>query len=444
MKGDIFMSVKNINRASVLEKLVRKEIKQKQAAQILGVTVRQMRRLVKRYQVEGASGLVHKARGRESNNKVNREKLDRAIEVIKDKYWDFGPTLAHEKLVEDHEFTVSLSRLRREMIKVGLWKPKRRKKRVIHQLRERRPCFGELIQLDGSPHDWFEGRAPKCNLNVAIDDATSTPFFEFSPSETTQGYFSLVEKYFYKYGLPISFYTDKHSVFQVNTPTKLAHKKPSNNEAFEGLTQFSRACKQLDIELIPANTPQAKGRVERINGILQDRLVKDLRLRNISTIEEANNYLPEFTGKYISRFAVSARSKVNMHRQLPKGLDLSKILSCRETRVLSKNLTFQYDGSTYQIKTKRSAYALRKMVVVIRERYDGVVTVWDNRDKMLEYTVAQKVDKIRDTSSKELNRLVDEILIQKTQLIPMTRNPWESDPSNFEEQSLYYKPKGAV
>ena len=177
--------------------------------------------------------------------------MDQAITIIKNQYKDFGPSLAHEKLIENHGFQISITTLRTAMIVTKLWKPKQRKKAKIYQLRERRACFGELIQLDGSPHDWFEGRGPRCNLNVIIDDATNICSAKFSKSETTHDYFDLLEEYIKQYGIPMAIYVDKHSVFRVNTPSTF--KKPNKYDQYEGLTQFGRACRELDIELIFAN-----------------------------------------------------------------------------------------------------------------------------------------------------------------------------------------------
>ena len=444
MKGNIAMSNTEIFQVEILEKLKRREIKQKKAADILSLSVRQVKRKLRAYKLDGAISLVHRARGKTSNNKISQKILDQAVQIVKDKYWDFGPTLAHEKLVEEDSFSLSLSRLRQEMISVSLWQPKVRRNLAVHRLRERRACFGELIQLDGSPHDWFEGRAPRCNLNVAIDDATGKSFLELSPTETTQSYFRLIEHYLLEFGMPRAIYADKHSIFQVNHSGSLDHKKPSKSDPTEGLTQFGRAMKELNIELIPANSPQAKGRVEKINGTFQNRLVKELRLRHIASIEEANLFLPTFTRQYSAKFAVKARSNIDMHRKLPKGLDLPKILCIKEKRVLSKNLTCQYGNIIFQIQTKRSSYALRKMVVTIRERYDGTVTIWDDRDKLLEYTTIKKTMRQKEVSSKEINRLMDDILIEQARGTYQKKNPWESNPVDFEGQSLYYKPVGAV
>lgn len=444
MEGIVIMSKKEVDQIEVFEKLKKKAITQKQASQLLNLSVRQIKRKLREYRQYGAASLVHKGRGKPSNNKIDQQAVDAAITIVKDTYWDFGPTLAHEKLTENQVCDFGLSKLRAEMIAVGLWQPKRRRKLKVHELRERRTCFGELSQLDGSPHDWFEGRAPYCNLNVLIDDATNIPMLEFSETETTQSYFSLLELYFVQYGLPRAIYADRHSIFQVNTPTNLDYKKPKHSSEHEGLTQFGRAMNELGIALIPANSPQAKGRVEKLNATLQNRLVKELRLRNICSIKEANQYLPEFTKTFVARFSVPARSNVDMHRQLPAGIDLMKILCVKEQRYLSKSLTFQYKTTIYQIKTQRSAYALRKTLVIICERFDGSVTIWDTKGTQLEFVTMRKVIHKPEISAKELNGEVDAILSKQTQERYMKRNPWESDPEDFEKPNLYQKPMGRM
>jgi transposase len=443
MKGDITMSVQTISRAGVLEKLIRKEIKQKKAAKILGLSVRQIKRLVRQYKVEGLEGLIHKGKGKTSNNKADQKKLDLAIEIIKDHYLDFNPTLAHEKLVENHHFSYSLSRLRSEMIKVKLYQPKKRKKAVIYQSRERRAARGELVQLDGSPHKWFEDRAASCNLNVVVDDATGRPFLEFSRSETTQSYFKFLENYISRFGLPAAIYTDRHVIFSNNKSPNLDYRKPSKEDNRHGLTQFGRAMKELGIEHILASTPQAKGRVEKLNLTLQDRLVKEMRLKGISSIEEGNAFLPEFTKKYIDKFSVEPRSKVNMHHRLSRAIDLSKILCVKKVRVLSKNLTCQYKNTLYQIKSNKSAYRLRRMAVTVTKRYDGTVNIFDSKNKPLTFSSLKILKKPRVVHSKQINKTVDGILIKRSQQDRLKKNPWASNPDEFDSQSVY-KPLGTI
>lgn len=444
MIGDIVMSKREINQVEIFEKLKRREIKQGKAGNILGLSIRQIQRKLKKYKLDGAKSLIHKSRGKVSNNKISQEKLDKAIILIRDNYWDFGPTLAHEKLVENHDFHISLSSVRQEMIRTGIWKARKRRKAHVHQLRERRACFGELIQLDGSPHDWFEGRDSKCNLNVIADDATNTFSIKFSKTETTQDYFKLLEEYIQKHGLPRAIYADKHSIFRVNTPSNLDLRKPSKANKYEGLTQFGRACRQLGIELIFASTAQAKGRVERVNKTLQDRLVKEMRLENISSIKDANDFVPKYMRKFNKKFSKPPKSKVDMHRKLNKDTDLSNILCIKDTRTVSKNLTFQFNNTIFQIKTKRSAFTLRKTQVTILQRYDGSIKILDYRNKKLKHETIKLLPSIKTTTAKQLNSKLDDILISEARRNYKKRNPWESSFDELTKDNLFYKPNGAV
>ena len=280
----IAMTQKAIDRLSVIQQVVNRQLRQREAAVQLGLSIRQVKRLVARFRQEGPPGLVSRHLGRRPGNALSKAVRQEIMGLVHERYADFGPTLACEKLVEQHGYRLSVETLRQWMIAEGLWKPKKRKAARIHQRRPRRPCPGELVQIDGSPHDWFEGRGPCCTLIVFIDDATSKLMaLHFVPAETTWAYLQTLRVYLAKYGRPVALYSDKHSIFRVNYPER------------EGeLTQFTRALKTLDIEPIHANTPQAKGRVERANQTLQDRLVKELRLAGISDIEAANAFLPTF------------------------------------------------------------------------------------------------------------------------------------------------------
>lgn len=428
MKENISMSVAEINQIEILEKLLRKEIKQKRASQILGLSVRQIQRKLHRYKLHGTKSLAHKSRGRVSNNKVKQVVLDQAINLIKAKYVDFAPTLACEKLSENHQLKLSVERLRQEMAKVGLWKVHTRKRASYHGLRERRACSGELIQIDGSPHDWFEGRAPRCNLSAIIDDATGRIMLSFSKVETAKDYFKLLKQYFKKYGLPLAIYSDRHSIFKVSTPSNLDYKLPikdKENSEHIGLTQFGRAMKELGIELIFANSPQAKGRVERLNQTLQDRLVKELRLKNISSIDEANAFCEEFCKGFDLRFTEEPRSGVNMHRKINKRIDLESILCLKEQRILSKNLTLQYENKIYQIKTDKAncSYRLRRSTVTVCDLCDENIVIKDHQGNKLDYYTLKKLVKNKATSSKELNAELDLLINNKTQ--KKAQYPWE-------------------
>ena len=360
------MSQRERDRAGVIRQVVEQRLRQKDAARQLGLSVRQIKRLVQRYRAEGAAGLISRHRGRRPNNQIAPAVRQEILELVRSRYAGFGSTLACEKLLELHQYKLSVETLRQWMIEADLWKPRARKRVRIHQRRVRRPCRGELVQIDGSPHDWFEGRGPRCTLIVFIDDATSELLaLRFAPAETTQAYMETLGVYLRQHGRPVAFYSDKHSIFRVNHPDR------------EGeLTQFTRALKALDIEPIHANTPQAKGRVERANLTLQDRLVKELRLQGISDIDTANAFLPRFIQRYNRRFAVSPQNPNDAHRPLLHGAEeLALILCLQYTRTLSRNLTFQFKNREYQLQGQGKGYRLRGTSVTLCEAFDGSVTV---------------------------------------------------------------------
>jgi transposase len=371
------MSQGEWSRLEVVQGVKQKRLRQREAAELLGLTERQIKRLCKLYEEEGASGLISKRRGRPSNNRLAEKTVKKARELLRTHYHDFGPTLAHEKLTIKG-VSLSVEAVRQLMIAEGLWQVRRAPRPVIHQLRERRARVGELIQIDGSPHDWFEGRAPKCTLLVFVDDATSQLMhLQFVEAETTFNYFAGVRSYIEEFGKPLAFYSDKFSVFRVNIPNALTG---------TGLTQFGRALKELKIELICAHSPQAKGRVERANQTLQDRLTKELRLLGISSVAEANAYLPTFIKEYNARFGVTPRCAESAHRPLQKGEDLDRVLTLSERRTLSKNLTLSYNKVIYQIQTKRAAYTMRSAHVEVRETSSGEITI-EYKGRPLEHTV---------------------------------------------------------
>ncbi|HHH39046.1 MAG TPA: ISNCY family transposase [Sedimenticola sp.] len=360
------MTQKAVDRLEVIQRVVSRQLRQKEAARQLGLSVRQVKRLVARFKGEGAAGLVSRHLGRRPGNALSDAVRREVLGLVRTHYADFGPTLACEKLAACHGHKLSAETLRQWMIAEGLWKPKVRKSARIHQRRPRRPCRGELVQIDGSPHDWFEGRGPRCTLIVFIDDATSELMaLHFAPAETTQAYMETLRGYLARHGRPVAFYSDKHSIFRVNNPDH------------EGeLTQFTRALKTLDIEPIHANTPQAKGRVERANQTLQDRLVKELRLAGIFDIDSANAFLPGFLNDYNQRFAVPPQNPTDAHRPVlhdPQELDL--IFSLHAHRKLSKNLTLQYKNREYQLTGQGKGYRLRGAQVTVCEAFDGSVTL---------------------------------------------------------------------
>lgn len=413
MEEILAMSTKELTRLEVLQRLKEKRLQQKEAAQLLGLSVRQVKRLWRQYRKGGAKGLVSKKRGQASNHRLDAGVVQQVLDLLKEKYADFGPTLAHEKLVEVDRLQLSRESVRKLMIEEGLWKPRRVKKAEVHQLRERRACFGELIQIDGSDHPWFEERGERCTLLVFIDDATGQlGELWFVPEETFFGYCEAARHYFEHYGKPLTFYSDRHGIFRVNQPQPLG--------MTSGLTQFGRAMQELDIQIICAHSPQAKGRVERVIQTLQDRLVKELRLRSISTIEAGNAFLPEFRADFNRRFAVPARSTQDAHRPLLPSNNLDLILTHQQTGVLSNNLTVQYHKVIYQIQTERPTYALRKAPVTICENVKGEVTIL-YKNNPLSYTTYKKLPPQAEVvDTKQLQH------IRPLPKPPATNHPWRT------------------
>lgn len=407
------MSAKELSRLEVMQRLSGKRMSQKEAGKILGLSTRQIKRLLKRYRQDGAAGLVSRHRGRKANNRLSEEVKRKALNLLKTKYQDFGPTLAHEKLVEKDKFKLSDESVRKLMIAEGLWKARKAKKVVVHQLRARRACFGELVQIDGSPHDWFEGRAERCTLLVFIDDATGKLLqLLFVESESFFSYAQTAEAYFRQSGKPVAFYSDKHGIFRVNVPS---------TGTGTALTQFGRAMQELDIQIICANTPQAKGRVERVIQTLQDRLPKEMRLRKICSWTAGNAYLPEFLADFNQRFAEEPRSDVNAHRPLSPKDELARILSWQETRCLSKNLTLQFYKTVYQIHSKRPSYTLRKAQVTVCVNANEEISILYN-GKSLPFTIFnQQASQAEIVSAKHLDQALHKV---RTSTIPAPDHPW--------------------
>jgi len=405
------MNKKELSRLEIMQRIEQKRLTQKKAAQLLGLSVRHVKRLYRAYREQGAPGLVSKRRGQPSNNRLDAALIQEVSDLIYARYRDFGPTLAHEKLTEVHGLRLSRESVRRIMIAVGLWQPKRAKKVRIHQMRERRACFGELVQIDGSDHDWFEGRGPRCTLLVYIDDATGLLMeLWFVPTETFFAYCEATQHYLERYGKPVAFYSDKHSIFRVNQARPLG--------LTSGLTQFGRAMLELDIQLICANTPQAKGRIERANQTLQDRLVKELRLRGISDIDSANRYLPEFRADFNRRFAVAPRSNHDAHRPLLPSENLTVILTRQETRTLSRNLTLQFNNVIYQIHSERPVYALRNAKVTVCQNAKGEVTILYKNQPLSFSIYQQPIRQAEIVDTKTLDRRI------RNPKPPSPHHPW--------------------
>jgi hypothetical protein len=373
MKNTIIgMTQKDLAKYQVIKNLIAKLINGTDAAKQLSLSVRQVKRLKASVMIDGAKGIVHRLRSRASNHRTDPELYKKAKDLIENLYPDFGPVLVHEKLAEVHKLDIGPAATRNLMIKEKIWLPEKRKRNQQYRAqRERKDCLGEMIQFDGCYHKWFEGRDEECCLLSGIDDATSRPTkLKFAKSESIQDVFAYWKEYIQKYGKPVAIYLDKFSTYKIN------HKNAKDN--YELLTQFQRACKELGITLITAHSPQAKGRVERPFSTFQDRLVKELRLRNISNIEEANEFLDKFwTDDYAKRFAVKPKSGTDLYRKLTaKELEnLDAIFSVQSSRKVKNDFTVQFKNRWYQLAEEQPATVCRNDTVLIEERLDGTLAM---------------------------------------------------------------------
>jgi hypothetical protein len=367
-KEIIGMTQKDLARYQVIKNLIAKFINGTDAAKQLSLSVRQVKRLKARAIADGAKGIIHKLRNKESNHKTDLALYRKAKELIEADYSDFGPKFAHEKLVEIHRLDIGQAATRNLMIAEKIWIPKKRKHNKQYRTqRERKESFGEMIQFDGCYHFWFEDRGEEYCLLSGIDDATGKPVkLKLGSSESIQEVFAYWKEYIQKYGKPIAIYLDKFSTYKIN------HKNAKDNH--ELLTQFQRACKELGINLITAHSPQAKGRVENPFGTFQDRLVKELRLQGISTIKDANEFLEHFwADDYGKRFAVAPKSKTDLHRKLTEKelSNLDAIFSVQSTRKVKNDFTIQCKNCWYQIAKEQSVTVCRNDTVLIEERLGG-------------------------------------------------------------------------
>jgi len=363
-----------LKRLHVIEKVLEGIIKQGEAAEILSLSLRQIRRVVKRIRIEGDKGIVHKARGRPSNRRIPGKVRDKVIQLYRKEYADFGPTLASEKLLERDGIRVNDETLRMWLIETGDWK-KTRKRRRHRQWRERKHHCGEMVQMDGSHHDWFEGRGPGCVLMGYMDDATGRVFGRFYEYEGTIPAMDSFKRYIRKYGLPLSVYLDKYKTYKSTA-------KPSLEDELndrEPLSDFERALKELGVEVRHANSPQAKGRIERLFGTLQDRLVKEMRLRGIRTLEEANAFLEEYLPIYNRRFSVSPKEKGDLHRPFGRELDLDAILCKKTERTLRNDFTVAHNSKLYQVDQ-----AIQASKVMVQDRMDGSLRIY-YKDRALRF-----------------------------------------------------------
>jgi transposase len=362
------MSRKERQRLEVLNRVKREEISLAKAAALLRLSYRQAKRVFRRFRQEGDRGLLHRLRGQPSNRKADDAKRQKVLQRYQERYEDFGPTLAAEYLGKDG-LKVSVETLRGWLVSAGLWEKKR--KRAAHRSwRARKDHCGELLQMDGSHHDWFEGRRGKAVLMVAIDDATNRTYARFFEEETTAAAFETFKRYTGLYGLPRALYVDKDSIYRPGRDQTIDEELAGE----PAKTQFGRAMAQLGVELICAHSPQAKGRVERRNGVFQDRLVKALRLEGISDLATANDYLEKsFLPDLNERFTVVAKQRSDLHRRVPYRLDLDQVLAFEEERVVQNDWTVRWRNRWFQLTATNGRLALAGRRVLVREQLDGTI-----------------------------------------------------------------------
>ncbi len=395
---ELRMSGKERVRLDAMRRVKRGELTVVSAAELMGLSPRQARRVWKRFKAAGDGGLVHKLRGRASNRRLSEDVRERIVKLHQERYADFGPTLACEKLASEHELLVCPDTLTALLKARGLWERKRRRGRHRRR-RERRSCFGSMVQKDGSHHDWFEGRAPTCVLMVMIDDATSRVLTRFYPAETTEAAFDLFGRWVKRYGIPRSIYADRHSIYRDEEhPEKPTQAKPP-------LTQYGRAMKELSVELIAAHSPQAKGRVERMNGTLQDRLVKEMRLRGINTIEVGNDFLEaKFLEELNERYAIKARRDHDLHRAVDARIVAEEVLCVQEQRVVGNDWCVRWNNRWLQIDARHAAMNLPGKKVTVKQRLDGVLVVVREDERLTFVELRSKPTRVKEKTPVVNNR----------------------------------------
>jgi hypothetical protein len=388
------MSVTELRRVSVIRQTMEKKLTQVKAGALLGLTPRHIRRLLARVAQAGDQGLAHRGRGKPSNRRIPEPVKAKALRLYAQRYGDFGPTLAAEKLAEHHGLTLSDETLRSWLLAQGVTHFRRRK-RPHRAWRERKPHVGELVQLDGSHHDWFEGRGPRCVLLAYIDDANSRVFARFYAYEGTIPAMDSFRRYVTRYGIPLAVYADKHTTYQ--SPAS-----PTVGEQLAGITptsQFGRALGELGVELIAAHSPQAKGRVERLFKTVQDRLVKELRLAGIATIEAANRFLEEWLPSYNRRFSVQPAQPADLHRPRPASRDLDRSLCIKTTRCLRRDWTVAHHGQLYQVRTN-----VRTTHVMVEERVDGTMRITHHGQPLAYHAIPARPERVAEPPKAQVPR----------------------------------------
>jgi transposase len=402
---ELRMSAMDRIRSDALSRVKRGELTVIGSAELMDVSLRQARRLWKRFKEDGVAGLLHKLRGRPSNSRLSQDVRDRVVKRHQELYADFGPTLACEKLEED-DLKLSPDTLTALLKERGLWRRLRRRGRHRRR-RERRACLGSMVQMDGSHHDWFEGRGPQCVLMVIIDDATNLTYARLYPAETTEGAFDIFGRWLKRQGVPRSVYVDRHTIYRQDGHPELA-------------TQFGRAMKELGVELICAHSPQAKGRVERRNAVFQDRFVKELRLRRISDMTQANALLEsKFLPELNARYAVEPREGQDLHRALDAGLALEEILCVQEHRVVGQDWCVRWQNRWLQIGSTHAPMHLPGRRVLIKQLADRRLVI-DRKGQRLSF---------QEITAKPAAVKVKKVIVNNRRYKPAASHPWNSEPA---------------
>lgn len=412
----ITMSKKELSRLQTAQRVLDRSMSVAEAATILGLSTRQVKRLTRRLRSGGAESFASPRRSRPPNNAFDASTRARVLDLAQAAYVGFGPTFLAEKLAERDGIAVNRETLRRWLIEAKLHRPRRRREKP-RPMRERRARLGELVQADGSPHRWFEDRGDPCSLLLYIDDATSNALGGlFVDHESTDGYFQLFEQAFTQHGLPMAIYVDKHGVFRINHPGATADHE----------THVQRALRELGVELICANSPQAKGRVERANRTLQDRLVKEFRLAGISSIAEANRALPDYLEDFNRRFAIQPRQCENAHRS-SEGLKLASILVKRYERVLTSNLTFQIHDRIFAIDPSPLHRFRKGMRITISMTRTGKPFIVHKQQRIEPRFVGLRQRTARIVETKRLNAHIDRRVPNPKKAHPPAKNhPWQT------------------
>ncbi len=412
MDNYITMSQKEINKYDIIKKLINKELNGTEVSKILNLSTRQIRRLKRKVQDQGAKGLVHGSRGRSSNRATPEKEKDKIIKLLHKHYHDFGPLLASEKLERIHSIKKDKTTIRAIMISEGLWKPKRKKKETHRSWRQRKASSGELLQYDGSYEYWFENRGKKCCLLSCVDDATGKVYAKFDEHEGVEPTFNFWRDYITENGKPYAIYVDRFSTYSMN------HKLASENE--DTLTQFQRAMEtDLNVEIIHAKSPEAKGRVEVLFKTLQDRLIKELRLQNISTPDKANEFLKNiYLEEFNQMFNVEPRTNANLHKKLIKQeLDkLDSIFSRQYQRVVRNDFTIHHKKERYQLLKEQSVTICKKDKITVEERMDNTIQ-FRLRGKYLNYSVLPE-------NQQKVSQEKIWVLPKTTAHTPPSNHPW--------------------